>query len=115
VIFNQIDINTNIKENDTQTNFTQKSEIQPLYILYSKDNFEDIGDPKVFNDKGADFLTLWEDTYNSLLRNEENNNYIDNDETFILKELKGKYLESRLDEELEIFEYTKINNFFYLY
>jgi hypothetical protein len=91
---------------DNQVNFTQKNEILPLYILYSKDNFDDIGDPKVFSEKGADPLNLWEDTYNSLLRNDNENeeNENGNDKKILIKELKEKYLESRLDEELLIFE-----------
>ena len=90
---------------DSQVNFSQKSEILPLYILYSNDNFDDIGDPKVFSGKGSDLMTLWEDTYNSLIRN-DNENFEDNkkDKNYMIKELKEKYVESRLDEELLIFE-----------
>ena len=91
---------------DSQVTFTQKNEILPLYILYSKDNFDEIGDPKVFSEKGSDLLTLWEDTYNSLIRNDNDNENEDEkkDKKFIIKELKEKYLESRLDEELLLFE-----------
>lgn len=91
---------------DSQVTFTQKNEILPLYILYSKDNFDEIGDPKVFSEKGSDLLTLWEDTYNSLIRNDNDNENEDEkkDKKFIIKELKEKYLESRLDEEMQLFE-----------
>lgn len=109
ISFNPFGLNEKDRDNKDGVNFTQKSEILPLYILYSKDNFEEIGDPKVFSEKGADILTLWEDTYNSLLReNNEENNYKNeeenNNKNNLIKELKEKYMESRLDEELIIFE-----------
>lgn len=91
---------------DSQVSFTQKNEILPLYILYTKDSFDDIGDPKVISQKGADILTLWEDSYNSLLRYESDfdENKEKKEQNILIKDLKDKYTESRLDEELTIFE-----------
>lgn len=92
---------------DSQVSFTQRNEILPLYILYTKDSFDEIGDPKVISQKGADLLTLWEDSFNSLKRNEndiDDKNEDKKEKNLIVKELKEKYIESRLDEELLIFE-----------
>ncbi len=92
---------------DSQVNFTQKNEILPLYILYSKDNFAEIGDPRVIvSGKNSDLLTLWEDSYKTLFENENDDSKIQNNENEekLIKELKGRFLERRIDEELSIFE-----------
>lgn len=91
---------------DSQVNFSQKNEILPLYILHPNDSFEEIGDAKVFSQKGSDLLTLWEDSYNSIFIGGESkeNEKKERDLKVFLEEMKGKYEEYRLDEELNIFE-----------
>lgn len=91
---------------DSQVNFTQKNEILPLYILYSKDSFGEIGDPRVIaSGKNSDLLTLWEDSYKTIFEKENDlNNQNNENEEKLIKELKGRYLEPRIDEELSIFE-----------
>lgn len=93
---------------DKQVNFSQKNEILPLYILHFNDSFEEIGDAKVFNQKGSDLLSLWEDSYNSIFLKEDNLNENpkekDKDLKEFLERMKAKYEEIRLDEELVIFE-----------
>lgn len=106
-IFNQAFGNYTV---DSLANYTQKNEILPLYILYSNDSFEEIGDPRVMNSgKNGDLLTLWEDSYNSLFREENKNenekiNKNNDLENKLIKELRMQYLEPRIDEELTIFE-----------
>ena len=77
-----------------------------MYVLYSKDSFEDIGDPRVMSSgKNSDLLTLWEDSYKTLYEKDNGlNNQNNENEEKLIKELKGRYLEPRIDEELSIFE-----------
>lgn len=100
---------------DSNVNFTQKKEILPLYILYSKDSFEDIGDPKVFNTgNNGDQMSLWEDSYKTLYDKENEKNHNAENEQKLLRILQSKYMEPRVDEELAIFEYF-IFYFVYLF
>jgi len=55
--------------------------------------------------KNSDLINLWEDSYKTLYDKESDlsNQNTDNEQKLI-KELKGRYLEPRIDEELSIFE-----------
>lgn len=81
-------------------NFLQKDHIQPLFIIYGKDSFESIGDPKVI-EKNANMIRLWETTYESIFQSPP----IDKDKMNQIEELiKMKFNEPRIDAELSNFE-----------
>jgi hypothetical protein len=90
--------------NNIQENYVQKNDILPLYILYSQDSFNEIGDPKVMQSGGADMNTFWEDTFYSLYKAKEDDN-----EVQIEDALRDKYKEPRFDEELMNFEKRSVN------
>jgi GTPase SAR1 family protein len=111
-IFNNLITNIAFNlNNDNSNNFSQKNDILPLYILYGSDSLQEIGDPKVIA-KGKDMTTLWEDTFQTIFDKEkEKDNFQFEHEKSLITEinnfddnLKEKYKESRIDEELVIFE-----------
>jgi hypothetical protein len=91
--------------NENALLFTQKNDIQPLYILYGNDSLEDIGDPKVMAQGSRDPFLLWDETFASIYQCGENhiNKEMENPNTLELN-LKEKYPEARIDEELLNFE-----------
>jgi hypothetical protein len=80
-------------------NYVQKNDILPLYILYSQDSFNEIGDPKVMQSGGSDMNTLWEDSFYSLYKVKEKEK-----ESNVEEMIGNKYKEPRFDEELVLFE-----------
>jgi GTPase SAR1 family protein len=85
-------------------NYTQKNDIQPLFVLYSQDNLNDIGDPKVFQQGSRDMNSLWEDTFYSIFSISNNLNEEDEITQKFEENFKEKYKEARIDEEVQIFE-----------
>jgi hypothetical protein len=96
-------------EGSSNSNYSQKNDIFPLYILFGNDSFHEIGDPKVINSSsgGKDMTGLWEDTFGTLFGMQESDEYEEED---IEKMLKNLYMEARIDEELTNFERRKIAN-----
>jgi GTPase SAR1 family protein len=93
---------------DSSANFSQKNEILPVYILYSNDSLNEIGEPKVFQQGNKDINSLWEDTlYSVFPRNSEmreDNLSNESKENEIDQVMLNKYKEPRIDEELKLFE-----------
>ncbi len=105
---------------NTILHFSQKNDLLPLFVLYSGDSLEEIGDPKVIM-QGRDMSSMWEDTFYSIFGNNNCGNGNNYDNGGIMKdysedvkdfkeiealenELKMKYREPRIDEEVQIFE-----------
>jgi GTPase SAR1 family protein len=111
-IFNSLVTNLAFNvNNDNSLNFSQKNDILPLYVLYGSDSIQEIGDPKVIGQGGKDMASLWEDTFFSVFNKDKESkieSQFDIEENLDVKKfeenLKEKYKESRIDEELVIFE-----------
>jgi hypothetical protein len=94
--------------NENALLFSQKNDILPLYILYGADSLEEIGDPKVFvqGSSGSSFsrdpFLLWDETFASIYPSGENQIAENFDKNEL--EMKEKYTEARIDEELLNFE-----------
>jgi hypothetical protein len=95
---------TNLAMNYAVEPNTQKDDVKPLYIMYSEDSFNEIGDPKVMQAGGADMNSLWEDTFYSLYKVKEQDG-----EERIEEKFGDKYKEPRFDEELVNFEKRNAN------
>ena len=88
-----------------------------MYIHYFNDSFEEIGDPKVMQRGGADNMTLWKESYESLFpkkNNKKENEFDDVDNEMELEVDVDKanweiYKESRIDNEMKMFENAKMN------
>jgi len=105
-IFNNLIISLAYSTNgmlDSSTNFSQKNDILPLYILYSNDTFLDIGEPKVFQQGSKDIYSLWEDTLYSVFPKNSDSIEEKINRDFDLDQA-SMYKEPRLDEELKLFE-----------
>ena len=95
--------------------YIQKNELRALYLHYYNDFFEEIGDPKVMQRGGADNKTLWKESYESLFPKKNNKNEfedVDNDmelEVDVDKANWEIYKESRIDNEMKMFENAKMN------
>ena len=97
--------------------YVQKNELRAMYIHYYNDSFEEIGDPKVMQRGGADNMTLWKESYESLFpkkNNKKDNEFedVDNDmelEVDVDKANWEIYKESRIDNEMKMFETAKMN------
>lgn len=91
--------------------YIQKNELRPLYLQYYNDSIEEIGDPKVMQRGGADNNILWKESYESLFSQKNDAEFDDeNDETFeneVDKQNWELYKETRIDNELKIFEKEK--------
>lgn len=79
----------------------QKDHLQPLFIQFGKDSYEEVGDPKVLNSNKSNPVMLWEDTFNGMYKNQ-----MDDTESSAFDEqtLLKKYVEKSLDSELQSFE-----------
>jgi hypothetical protein len=97
---------TDICNNRISDNYVQKNDILPLYILYSQDSFNEIGDPKVMQSGGKDMSSLWEDTFYTIYKIKEKNEK----ERDIEEVNSDKYREPRFDDELTNFERRRGNN-----
>ena len=97
--------------------YVQKNELRAMYIHYFNDSFEEIGDPKVMQRGGADNMTLWKESYESLFpkkNNKKENEFDDVDNEMELEVDVDKanweiYKESRIDNEMKMFENAKMN------
>ena len=95
--------------------YIQKNELRAMYLHYYNDFFEEIGDPKVMQRGGADNKTLWKESYESLFPKKNNKNEfedVDNDmelEVDVHKANWEIYKESRIDNEMKMFENAKMN------
>ena len=92
--------------------YIQKNELRPLYLQYYNDSIEEIGDPKVMQRGGADSNLLWRESYESLFSKKNDAEFEDEeaDETFEIEVDKKNwdlYKETRIDNELKIFEKEK--------
>ena len=97
--------------------YIQKNELRAIYLHYYNDSFDEIGDPKVMQRGGADNITLWKESYESLfprknIKKENEFDDIDNDmelEVDVDKANWEIYKESRIDNEMKMFENAKMN------
>ena len=90
--------------------YSQKNELYALYTQFYNDSLEEIGEPRVIHSSGKSTNDRWIETYNALFMNvkKKNNNYendIPVDQTFWVK-----FKETRIDNELKIFDNAKNNN-----
>ena len=90
--------------------YSQKNELYALYTQFYNDSLEEIGEPRVIHSSGKSTNDRWIETYNALFMNvkKKNNNYendIPVDQTFWVK-----FKETRIDNELKIFNNAKNNN-----
>ena len=98
----QIDINK----------YSQKNELHALFTQYYNDSIEEIGEPRVVHSSGKSTHDRWIETYNAMFMNVKKNGNKNNDENDIPvnKDFWIKYKESRIDNELKMFENAKNNN-----
>ena len=97
--------------------YIQKNELRAMYLHFYNDSFEEIGDPKVMQRGGADNKTLWKESYESLFpkkNNRKENEFEDVDNEMELEVDVDKanweiYKESRIDNEIKMFENAKMN------
>ena len=97
--------------------YIQKNELRAMYLHFYNDSFEEIGDPKVMQRGGADNKTLWKESYESLFpkkNNRKENEFeeVDNEmelEVDVDKANWEIYKESRIDNEIKMFENAKMN------
>ena len=98
----QIDINK----------YSQKNSLHALYTQYYNDSIEEIGEPRVVHSSGKSTHDRWIETYNAMFMNVSNKDNKNNEENDIPvnKDFWIKYKESRIDNELKMFENAKNNN-----
>jgi hypothetical protein len=98
----QIDINK----------YSQKNSLHALYTQYYNDSIEEIGEPRVVHSSGKSTHDRWIETYNAMFMNVKKNGNKNNDENDIPvnKDFWIKYKESRIDNELKMFENAKNNS-----
>lgn len=76
--------------------------LQPIFVEFGKDSFEDIGEPKINKSSDGKLKSMWEDTLLSTFKdyNQKDNTLSNFDEKFLLL----KYPEKILDADLIQFE-----------
>ena len=92
--------------------YSQKNELHALYTQFYNDSLEEIGEPRVVHSSGKSTHDRWIETYNAMFMNVKKNGNKNNDENDIPvnKDFWIKYKESRIDNELKMFENAKNNN-----
>ena len=93
-------------------NYSQKNELHALYTQFYNDSIEEIGEPRVVHSSGKNTHDRWIETYNAMFMNVSNKDNKNNEENDIPvnKDFWIKYKESRIDNELKMFENAKNNN-----
>ena len=89
--------------------YFQKNSTKALYINYFDDNLNSIGEPKIPVTVTNDIDQRWKETYDGLFKNykksDKNNRNINLDENYF-----AQYQESKIDQELKLFNEYKDNN-----
>ena len=89
--------------------YYQKNSTKALYINYYDDNLNSIGEPKIPVTVTGDIEQRWKETYDGLFKNykknDKNNRNINLDENYF-----EQYQESKIDQELKLFNEYKENN-----
>ena len=89
--------------------YFQKNSTKALYINYFDDNLNSIGEPKIPVTVTSDIEQRWKETYDGLFKNYKkndiNNRNINLDENYF-----EQYQESKIDQELKLFNEYKENN-----
>lgn len=85
---------------EIKPNLIQKDHLQPLFIEFGKDSYEEIGDPKVLSSSKGNPIIQWEDTFSGMYKNQSD----DTENSFDEQALQKKYIEKSLDSELQSFE-----------
>ena len=89
--------------------YFQKNSTKALYINYFEDNLNSIGEPKIPVTVTSDIEQRWKETYDGLFKNYKkndiNNRNINLDENYF-----AQYQESKIDQELKLFNEYKDNN-----
>jgi hypothetical protein len=89
--------------------YFQKNSTKALYINYFDDNLNSIGEPKIPVTVTSDIDQRWKETYDGLFKNykknDKNNRNINLDENYF-----AQYQESKIDQELKLFNEYKDNN-----
>ena len=89
--------------------YFQKNSTKALYINYFDDNLNSIGEPKIPVTVTSDIEQRWKETYDGLFKNYKkndiNNRNINLDENYF-----EQYQESKIDQELKLFNEYKDNN-----
>ena len=89
--------------------YYQKNSSKALYINYYDDNLNSIGEPKIPVTVTGDIEQRWKETYDGLFKNykknDKNNRNINLDENYF-----EQYQESKIDQELKLFNEYKENN-----
>ena len=90
--------------------YSQKNELHALYTQFYNDSLEEIGEPRVVHSSGKSNNDRWIETYNALFINVKKNNNDNDNDIPVDRNFWIKFKESRIDNELKIFQDAKNNS-----
>ena len=90
--------------------YSQKNELYALYTQFYNDSLEEIGEPRVIHSSGKSTNDRWIETYNALFINVKKNNNDNDNDIPVDRNFWIKFKESRIDNELKIFQDAKNNS-----
>ncbi len=90
--------------------YSQKNELHALYTQFYNDSLEEIGEPRVVHSSGKSNNDRWIETYNALFINVKKNNNDNDNDIPVEQNFWIKFKESRIDNELKMFENAKNNS-----
>ena len=90
--------------------YSQKNELYALYTQFYNDSLEEIGEPRVIHSSGKSNNDRWIETYNALFINVKKNNNDNDNDIPVDQNFWIKFKESRIDNELKIFQDAKNNS-----